>query len=169
MRVVRLANSAVNHLQSNHINGDVVACGIGHGFSIAGVASAFRANSDIDRDLHLYDKYWSPNICQHSKLHERLCASQYPADRIFYHHGILDDMLSQGAVDRIALLLLNVRHWQTARAAIELFFPRLTRNGVLLIESDHASIADYFRSRKIYFPLQLREQRARIGVHHLTP
>lgn len=77
-------------------------------------------------------------------------------------------MLSQGSPHPIALLLLNLRHWQTARFAIELLFPKLTRNGVLLIESDHEPIADYFRGRKLYFPLQLHEQRARIGVHYLT-
>ena len=77
-------------------------------------------------------------------------------------------MLSQGSPYPVALLLLNLRHWQTARSAIELLFPRLTRQGVLLVESDHEPIAEYFRSRNLYFPMQHYEQRARIGVHYLN-
>jgi O-methyltransferase len=58
----------------------------------------------------------------------------YPADRIHYHRGLVEETLPRQAPERISILRLDTDWYQSTRHELEHLYDRLSPGGVLIID-----------------------------------
>jgi len=154
---------AVDHLVKHRIEGDIVECGVWRGGSMMAVALALMARGDTSRRLWLYDTFegmsepteadrgvdgesaqaqlqraprdaavWA--VASLDDVQANLARTGYPADRIRYVKGKVEDTLPATLPGRIALLRLDTDWYESTRHELAHLYPRLVRHGVLLID-----------------------------------
>jgi hypothetical protein len=154
---------AVRYLVQHNVPGEVVECGVWRGGSMQAVARTLLNLSAADRDLHLYDTFEgmpAPSekdrrlggasaqelmesgprpalvkaIADLEDVRAGMARTGYPADRIHYHPGKVEDTLPGAAPDRIALLRLDTDWYESTKHELEHLYDRLVPRGVLIID-----------------------------------
>ncbi|MEV6654602.1 TylF/MycF/NovP-related O-methyltransferase [Streptomyces sp. NPDC051219] len=154
---------AVRHVVRHNIPGDIVECGVWRGGSMQAVAKTLLALGETGRDLHLFDTYegmtppTEEDMRRDGKSAAELLAVQgkdrpiwavasledvqagfegvpYPADRIHYVRGKVEDTVPRQAPERISVLRLDTDWYASTRHELECLYPRLVSGGVLLID-----------------------------------
>jgi len=154
---------AVRHVVRHEIPGDIVECGVWRGGSMLAVAKTLIEAGDTERDLHLYDTYEgmseptehdrrqdgrsaaemlgaaerSAPIWAYASLEdvqETMRTSGYPAERIHYYKGKVEDTIPADIPDRISVLRLDTDWYESTRHELTHLWPRLVPGGVLLID-----------------------------------
>lgn len=64
----------------------------------------------------------------------RVLATGYPAERIHFVKGLVEDTVPTAAPERIALLRLDTDFYSSTKHELDHLFPRLSRGGVLIID-----------------------------------
>jgi O-methyltransferase len=67
-------------------------------------------------------------------VREVIATAGYPAERVHFHPGPVEQTLPSGAPERIALLRLDTDWYESTRHELEHLYPRLERGGVLIID-----------------------------------
>ena len=94
----------------------------------------------------------------------------YPADRIHYIQGKVEDTLPQEAPDQIALLRLDTDWYESTRHELEHLFPRISPRGVLIIddyghwEGARRAVDEYVREHEVPILLNRIDYTGRIAV-----
>jgi O-methyltransferase len=154
---------AVRYVERHRIPGEVVECGVWRGGSMQAVALTLRECGSSDRDLHLFDTFEGMpppteldrriNGASAEELLESgerkwlvqaraglddvrdgMQRTGYPAERIHYHEGKVEDTIPAGAPEQIALLRLDTDWYESTRHELEHLYPRLAPGGVLIID-----------------------------------
>ncbi|MEU4624765.1 TylF/MycF/NovP-related O-methyltransferase [Actinoplanes sp. NPDC023801] len=154
---------AVRYVVRHRIPGDIVECGVWRGGSMLAVAKTLLENSDTSRDLHLYDTFEGMSEpTEHDKRHdgrpasEMLAASEktagvwayasfedvqatmgqsaYPAERIHYYKGKVEDTIPGDIPEQISILRLDTDWYESTRHELNHLWPRLVPGGVLLLD-----------------------------------
>ena len=154
---------AVQYVIRNRIAGDFVECGVWRGGSMMAVALTLRALGQTDRDLFLYDTFsgMSPPTSKDARydgttaaellaaggadgrvfafaslddVKANLTATGYPAERIHYIQGRIEDTVPATAPPDICLLRLDTDWYESTRHELVHLYPRLGRSGVLIID-----------------------------------
>jgi O-methyltransferase len=154
---------AVQYLVGNRIPGDFVECGVWRGGSMMAVALALRAAGQTDRNLFLYDTFAGMSaptskdkrydgttasellevggpgarVFAYASLEDvktNLAATGYPAERIHYIQGRVEDTVPQTAPAAICMLRLDTDWYESTRHELEHLYPRLANNGVLILD-----------------------------------
>jgi O-methyltransferase len=154
---------AVRHVVRHEIPGDIVECGVWRGGSMLAVAKTLIEAGHTERDLHLYDTYEgmseptehdrrqdgrsaaemlgaadrSSPIWAYASLEdvqETMRKSGYPAERIHYYKGKVEDTIPADVPDRISVLRLDTDWYESTRHELTHLWPRLVPGGVLLID-----------------------------------
>jgi hypothetical protein len=154
---------AVQYVVKNRIPGDFVECGVWRGGSMMTVALALRSLGETDRDLYLYDTFTGmPPPSGHDKRYDGTTASHliavggpnarilayasledvqanlgvtgYPAERIHYVQGRVEETIPATVSQRIAMLRLDTDWYESTLHELEQLYPRLEKNGVLIID-----------------------------------
>ncbi len=154
---------AVRHVHENHLPGDYVECGVWRGGSSMAAALMLLHLGDTTRHLHLYDTYEGMSqptsldrdlagnaadqllrqeapqagIWCYASLDDvrrNLLATGYPADRIHFHVGKVEDTIPAAAPSRIAVLRLDTDWYESTRHELQHLYPRLNSGGLLLID-----------------------------------
>lgn len=154
---------AVQYVIRNRIAGDFVECGVWRGGSMMAVALALRAAGHTDRNLFLYDTFagMSPPTSKDARydgttaaellavggpqarvfafaslddVQANLAATAYPAERIHYIQGRVEDTLPATAPADICMLRLDTDWYESTRHELVHLYPRLARSGVLIID-----------------------------------
>ena len=68
------------------------------------------------------------------EVRANLAATGYPEDRMIYVKGMVEETIPAEAPEQIALLRLDTDWYASTRHEMEHLFPRLSRNGVLIID-----------------------------------
>jgi O-methyltransferase len=161
-KVLALVRS-VEYLLRNQIPGDFVECGVWRGGSMMAVALALRAAGQTNRDLFLYDTFtgMSPPTAK-DKRYDGTTASEimavggpgarvfayasledvkanltltgYPAERIHFIQGRVEDTLPGMAPAGICMLRLDTDWYESTHHELVQLYPRLANNGVLIID-----------------------------------
>ena len=164
---------ATRYVVDHKIEGDIVECGVWRGGSMQAVARVLAARAVTDRELHLFDtfegmppptpvdvKVGGASAAELLRTHSRdhhiwaiadledvrdgMARTGYPAERIHYHPGRVEDTLPELAPERIALLRLDTDWYASTRHELQHLYDRLVPGGVLIIDD-----YDYWRgSRK---------------------
>jgi hypothetical protein len=161
-RVVALLD-AVRYLSRYDLQGAFVECGVWRGGSSMAAALALQAIGNTSRDLYLYDTFdgmsapteidrvhsgqsaadqlqatqLGTGIWCRAGLDEvqaNLASTGYPADRIRYVRGRVEDTIPATLPDMIALLRLDTDWYESTKHELEHLYPRLVPGGVLIID-----------------------------------
>lgn len=67
-------------------------------------------------------------------VQEAMAETGYPAERIHYHQGMVEDTIPSQAPDQIALLRLDTDWYESTKHELVHLYPRLAPGGLLLID-----------------------------------
>jgi O-methyltransferase len=154
---------AVRYVVRHKIPGDIVECGVWRGGSMLAIAKTLIENGDTGRDLHLYDTFEGMSEpTEHDKRHDgkpaadmlaasdktagvwayasfedvqaTMAESAYPAERIHYYKGKVEDTIPGDIPEQISILRLDTDWYESTRHELEHLWPRLVPGGVLLLD-----------------------------------
>ena len=154
---------AVRYVVDQEIPGAMLECGVWRGGSMQAVAQALLERGAGDRELHLFDTFagMPPPSDPDRRLegpHARaLLAGQprtasiwaeasladvqagmartgYPAERVHYHPGLVEDTIPAQAPERIALLRLDTDWYESTRHEVANLYDRVVSGGVIIID-----------------------------------
>ncbi len=155
--------TATRYIHDHAIPGDVVECGVWRGGSMHAVARTLDAAGDHTRNLYLFDTFEGmaaptdkdrrldgrsaaallaanekdKSIWAYASLEDVRAGFElvpYPADRVHYVQGRVEDTVPAKAPDQIALLRLDTDWYESTRHELEHLYDRLVSGGVLIID-----------------------------------
>jgi hypothetical protein len=155
--------AATRYVARHRIPGDVVECGVWRGGSMQAIARTLLAAGDTARDLHLFDTYegmppagerdvrhdgrpaaelletlprdsktWA--VASLEDVREGFAQVPYPAERVHFVKGMVEETVPAQAPERIAILRLDTDWYASTRHELEHLYPRLARGGVLILD-----------------------------------
>jgi O-methyltransferase len=155
-------HSAMRHVISRRLPGDIVECGVWRGGSMMLCARALAEAGDTSRELYLYDTYSGMSeptdrdrdfagtpadvllSGQQAELFKceapldlvrrNLQTTKYPENRIHFVQGKVEDTIPGVIPERIALLRLDTDWYESTRHELVHLYPRLVEGGVLIID-----------------------------------
>jgi O-methyltransferase len=155
-------DQAVQYVQANGVEGDIVECGVWMGGSMMMCALALLDTDAPPRTLWLYDTFTGMSapgpqdldlsgkpaadilqgeqrghfLCQASlaNVRQNLRLTGYPETNLRYIAGKVEETLPREVPERIALLRLDTDWYSSTRHELEHLYPRLTDGGVLIID-----------------------------------
>jgi O-methyltransferase len=154
---------ATRYVVRHEIPGDIVECGVWRGGSMQAAALALLDAGVTDRDLHLFDTFEGmPPPTERDRRHDGrsaadLLATQgrnakvwaiaslddvrdgmlglgYPADRVHFHRGLVEETVPAEAPEQISILRLDTDWYESTRHELEHLYHRLSPGGVLIID-----------------------------------
>ena len=154
---------AIDHVVRHGIAGDIVECGVWRGGSMMAAALALMARGDTSRDLWLYDTFEGmsePTMADASVSGEsaaaqlartrrgtgvwceaglddvraNLASTGYPAERLHFVAGKVEDTTPATLPSRIALLRLDTDWYESTCHELAHLYPLLSCHGVLVID-----------------------------------
>jgi hypothetical protein len=177
---------ATRYLARNQIPGAIVECGVWRGGCSMAAALTLLQENDMTRDLYLFDTFsgMTPPTSEDISLDGRLAIDQfpkgethwcaadlddvrnnmyltsYPSERMHFIVGPVENTISVASPpSEIALLRLDTDWYESTLHELIHLFPRLTRNGVLLIDDyghwqgARKAVDEYFASQNLGFLL----------------
>lgn len=192
---------AVDHIVRHRIEGDIVECGVWRGGSMMTVALALMARGDTSRHLYLYDTFegmseptaadkalsgesaqaqlerttrdhplWA--VAGFEDVQANLASTGYPAERIHYVRGKVEDTIPRTLPQRIALLRLDTDWYESTRHELQHLYPLLARHGMLLIDDyghwqgARQAVDEYFANAAEPVFLHRVDYTARLVIKH---
>jgi O-methyltransferase len=181
----RLSGIAISmrYLRANQIEGDVVECGVWAGGSIA--AAALLGVGDFpQRRFWLFDTFEGmtrPSVHDPKEAKEGYLKTKHPSDEgsnwcevnetqvrnnlisvgvdistcIFVAGDVAKTLMNRNLPEKIALLRLDTDWYESTLIELEILFPRLVPNGILIIDDyghwDGArkAVDEYFEKQRI--------------------
>ncbi len=154
---------AVRYVVDHRVPGDIVECGVWRGGSMQAVARSLLGRGATDRHLHLFDTFegmpppteedrrvagpparelldtrpkpstiWG--IADLDEVRAGMSGTAYPAERIHYHAGLVEDTLPARAPASIALLRLDTDWYASTRHELVHLYDRVSPGGVIIID-----------------------------------
>jgi predicted O-methyltransferase YrrM len=154
---------ATRYVLDHQIPGAFVECGVWRGGSMMAVARTLAERGVDDRELHLFDtfegmteptaedrgndgtpaatllrerpktaKVWA--VAGLEDVQEGMAQTAYPAQRIHFHVGKVEDTIPANAPEQIALLRLDTDWYESTRHELEHLYDRVPSGGVLIID-----------------------------------
>jgi O-methyltransferase len=154
---------AVRHVVDRGIEGEIVECGVWRGGSMQAIARTLLERGVRDRELHLFDTFegmpppseedrrfdgapadqllaekprsaWVWAVASLEDVQEGMAETGYPADRIHYHRGLVEETIPGAAPERIALLRLDTDWYASTRHELDHLYDRVPSGGVILFD-----------------------------------
>jgi O-methyltransferase len=154
-RLVALADS-VRYVSTNGIPGAIVECGVWRGGSMMAAALTLLAAGDGSRELVLFDTFEgmtapgprdvsvfpgapadrAEGSCEstENEVAANLRSTAYPAGRVRFVKGRVEETVPGQAPERIALLRLDTDWYESTRHELIHLYPRLSPGGVLIVD-----------------------------------
>ena len=104
------------------------------------------------------------------EVQRNMASTGYPAERLHYIKGMVEETVPSVAPDAISILRLDTDWYESTKHEMEHLFPRLARGGVLIIDDyghwDGArkAIDEYLAAHKVQILLHRVDYTARQGV-----
>ena len=189
---------AIEYVSRRKISGDIVECGVWKGGSSMAAAWSLLRNNDTSRTLHLFDTFegmsaptepdrqrdgkpaaeilaahdmnsyfWAYSPLSEVKLN--LDLTGYPAEKIRFIQGKVEDTIPAASPEKIAVLRLDTDWYESTKHELENLYPLLSDGGVLIIDDygywqgARRAVDEYFTDRQ---PILLNriDQEGRIVV-----
>ncbi len=155
---------AVRYLEANQIAGDFVECGVWRGGSAMNMALTLLDCGSTSRNLYLFDTFAGMSVpttndvdvhgrvaqkkfdklqdedkntwCYASleDVQQNMRSTEYPAEKLHFVKGKVEDTLPGQAPAQIALLRLDTDWYESTAHELEHLFPRLVPGGVLILD-----------------------------------
>jgi hypothetical protein len=191
---------AVRYVTRHGIRGDLVECGVWRGGSMLAAARTLLEHGDTERTLWLYDTFtgmseptevdvrdtdgsqaaallashdrttdlWAVSPLDEVKRVMALCA--YPAERIRYVQGKVEDTIPAHAPPRIAILRLDTDWYESTHHELVHLLPRVAPGGVLIVDDygfwqgARRAVDEYLAATKTRLLLNRIDDTGRIAV-----
>ncbi len=150
----------VRYVVRHDLPGAFVECGVYKGGSMMAVALTLMELGVTDRDLYLYDTfegmpapteedvdlYGTPAsehfdslsgnwlACSLERVREALLGTGYPAERLHFLAGKVEDTIPGSAPEQIGLLRLDTDWYASTLHEMNHLWPRLVSGGVLIVD-----------------------------------
>jgi O-methyltransferase len=154
---------ATRHVADHGIPGAIVECGVWRGGSMQAVAHTLLARNEDHRDLHLFDTFEGmPPPGEQDRRHDGRPAAEvlqsrpktamvwaitgiddvragmaetgYPAARVHFHPGLVEETIREEAPERIALLRLDTDWYSSTRHELEHLYDRIPSGGIVIFD-----------------------------------
>lgn len=185
---------ATKYTVTANIPGSFVECGVWKGGASMVIALTLLKMGVNDRKLYLYDtftgmpkpskddissmtglkakNFWHDHWCDASldEVKKDLAITKYPVKNIVFVKGLVEETLLKVIPSSIALLRLDTDWYKSTRVELVHLFPRLSKNGVLLIDDYGAwagakkAVDEYFEEIKNPILLNRIDYTGLIGV-----
>ena len=186
---------AVRYVTRNRIAGSIVECGVYMGGCMLTAALTLDSLGDTDRDLYLIDTFegMTPPTAEDGtaagklfaikegpqsvacrspleQVRDTMSLSPYPAGRIHFLKGPVEETLPAHAPERIALLRLDTDWYQSTKHELIHLFPKLVSGGVLIVddyghwEGVRKACDEYFSERAVHMLLNRVDVSVRCGI-----
>ncbi|MBQ0929619.1 class I SAM-dependent methyltransferase [Ideonella sp. 4Y16] len=192
---------AVDHVVRHRIPGDIVECGVWRGGSMMAIALALMARGDTSRHLYLYDTFegmsaptehdralsgeaaadqlartgrdhplWA--VASLEDVQANLASTGYPAERIHFVRGKVEDTIPATLPGAVALLRLDTDWYESTRHELQHLYPLLARHGLLIIDDyghwqgARRAVDEYFAAQPEPVFLHRVDYTARLVVKH---
>ena len=191
---------AVQYVVANQIPGDVVECGVWRGGSVMAIARTLVELGDTARTLHLFDTFEgmppptdadrssageaaadlleqndrdTSTVWAYSPLEEvrrNVARAGYPAARVAFVKGKVEDTIPAVAPAQVALLRLDTDWYESTRHELVHLYPRLAAGGVLIIDDygywqgARRAVDEFVAERKLKLLLNRVDHTAVLGV-----
>ncbi len=154
---------ATRYVINSDIEGDIVECGVWRGGSMQTVALVLKSLGASDRSIHLFDTFegmpppgeedrrfdgetaetllekgtrdqaiWAYATLDDVK--EGIREVDYPADRVHFHQGMVEETIPDQAPEKIAILRLDTDWYASTIHELDHLYDRLTPGGILIID-----------------------------------
>lgn len=91
-------------------------------------------NAAQDQNERAWSELFDPQSFHEAAVRETLLSTGYPAERLHFVRGPVEETLPQRAPDQLALVRLDTDWYESTRHELEHLYPRLARAGVLIID-----------------------------------
>jgi O-methyltransferase len=190
---------AVEYVVHRGIPGAFVECGVWRGGSMMAVALTLQRLNATDRDLYLFDTFagmtaptdadvkpsgeraadlleaedadsdvWA--IASLDDVRETLLGTGYPAERIHFVEGPVEETLPDRAPAEIALLRLDTDWYASTKHELVHLYPRLRAGGVLILDDygywqgARRAVDEYVAEHELRLLLNRIDHTARIAL-----
>jgi O-methyltransferase len=171
---------SLEYLRKNEIKGDFVECGVWKGGNILGIIEYLDFFKMTDRNVWLYDTFQgmtepqdidvdlnnhkAKNILDQvrcfipiDEVQKNLSLSKFPKENIKYIIGDVEQTLKydENLPLKISLLRLDTDWYQSTKIELEILYPKLLKNGVLIVDDyghwkgSKKAVDDYFNSLEL--------------------
>lgn len=191
---------AVEFLENNHIEGDIVECGVWKGGSMMAVMDTLLRLGKT-RNLWLYDTFTGMSAPEEvdvnfqgmtarklmsitNRFDERsvwcvsaldevknnLSTIPYPAEKINFIKGKVEDTIPANIPQKIALLRLDTDFYSSTKHELVHLFPLLSERGIIIIDDyghwkgAKKAVDEYFSENNIFIYLHRIDYTGRIGM-----
>jgi O-methyltransferase len=119
-----------------------------------------------------WPEFFDASIFGEEQVRETLLATGYPADRLHFVRGPVEETLPGSAPEGLALLRLDTDWYESTRHELEHLYPRLADGGVLIVDDyghwDGArrAVDEYFDRQGAPLLLNRIDYTGRIAVKH---
>jgi O-methyltransferase len=188
---------AARYISTHGVPGAIVECGVWKGGSMAAAAKALLRAGDRERELYLFDTFegMSPPtskdvdysgkaaaellsedprfLCDGAPLDEVkavLRATGYPAEKVHFVQGMVEQTIPAAAPETIAILRLDTDWYESTKHELVHLFPRLSENGVIIIDDyghwqgARQACDEYFAENRVPILLNRIDFTGRIAV-----
>jgi O-methyltransferase len=191
---------AVRYVAKHNIPGDIVECGVWRGGSMMAAALSLQAEHDLSRSLHLFDTFAGmppPSDVDRTALlgkaasglleeadtsspiwacasiddvRVNMAATHYPAGRIKFIEGRVEDTIPSEAPEEIAVLRLDTDWYESTKHELIYLYPKLSSGGVLIVddygywEGARKAVDEYINENGLVIFLQRIDDTGRIAV-----
>jgi O-methyltransferase len=190
----------IKYVIEHGIQGDIVECGVWKGGSMMAAAMTLQESCVTDRNLHLFDTFdgmsdptqedislagesaaallsksnkesslvWAFSVFD--EVRHNLLSTGYPAERIFFIKGKVEETIPERAPSKIALLRLDTDWYESTYHELHHLYPRLSPGGVLIIDDyghwagARKAVDTYFAEHKLQLLLNRIDYTGRICV-----
>jgi len=173
---MRKLHESVIYLNENNINGAYIECGVFKGGSVMNMALT-QLKFDKKVHIYLYDTFEgmtpegdcdinyqgvsaskilrNPNkrcVCSLEQVKKNMSLTGYPEKYLHYCKGDITVTFQSGIPERISLLRLDTDWYESTKAGLEVFYPKLVNGGVLIFDDygywrgSRKATDDYFMS-----------------------
>jgi O-methyltransferase len=192
--------AATEYVVQAGIPGEIVECGVWLGGSMMAVARTLCRMRESSRDLYLFDTFegmtdatekdrnyrgkdaagllaraggksadiWA--VGPLAAVQRNMTSTGYPAERIHYKVGRVEDTLPREAPGQIALLRLDTDWYESTRHELVHLYPRLAPGGVLIIddyghwEGAKRAVDEYIQAQGLKILLHRIDYTGRIAI-----
>ncbi len=186
--------SSVRYIIRNQIPGDFVECGVWRGGSVMAMIYTLKELGIADRSIYLYDTFegmtepTSTDVDLNgvaakdlmpgygwvrvgiNEVRQNILSLGYPADKIHFIQGKVEDTLPRQAPPQLALLRLDTDWYESTLHELECLYPRMAKGGVLIIDDyghfqgARKAVDEYLEKEKIKMYLHRVNYTVRAGV-----
>jgi hypothetical protein len=97
-----------------------------------------------------WPEYFDPSVFSEEGVRETLAATGYPAERLHFVRGPVEETLPAAAPERLALLRLDTDWYESTRHELVHLYPRLVPGGILIVD-DYGQFAGAREAVDEYF------------------